>query len=142
MPITRTKKLISILDVFHDASIYSSNSGQRSFYLIMGILFETNPWAQHTPDTLARRKYDSQMNIARAIIHISNVLLRTSRGKFSRPAVSARGMSDVQAHVSRAEGNLGHIDEHRTSRFATSLSAGHSDAGILQCLTIFASASE
>src|SRR5690349_5090156 len=55
---------------FHDASTLPSihpNSGYE-FFNNYGDLFETNPWAQHTPDTLARRKYDSQMNITRAMI--------------------------------------------------------------------------
>ena len=33
--------------------------GQRIFQLVYGDLFETNLWAKHIPDTLARRRYDS-----------------------------------------------------------------------------------
>jgi hypothetical protein len=64
----RQAQLISFLDVFHNASMHASNPGQEFVFLIMGILFETNPWAKHTLDTMARRKYDSRMNIARVMI--------------------------------------------------------------------------
>lgn len=42
-----------------------TTQGKKFSLVNYGDLFETNPWAKHIPDTLARRRYDSQMNIAR-----------------------------------------------------------------------------
>ena len=108
------------------------------FQLVYGDLFETNPWAKHIPDTLARRRYDSQMNIARAIYRGSAA---NEPWDFLDTRAPAREIR-CPAHFCRAESNssLGH-GWHRTSRFATSLSAGYSDAALWQCWTIFASAS-